>query len=260
MAELLSRIAICCIALSASGDIIDVGVILPMKGDYAWIYPKTGPGITYAVETIAARPDILAGHTLRVNYGDSNCSDTDGPLVAIDMYIKQKTHVFVGPACEYAIAPIARFSPHWNVPIITGGALVHAFSDKRQYSLLTRIGGSYAKLGEFVESLFRQFGWRGAGLIYHSNIGTKIAQGRTACYFIMEAIYLSLQSLNKNIWYKAFDQTETAEAGSANFSSILKEASKNVRSKRLFSSHYLALTPPSPPCRGAGDSVKFICR
>ena len=243
MAELLSRIAICCIVLSASADVIDLGVILPMTGDYAWTYPKTGPGIMYAVETIASRPDILAGHTLRVNYGDSSCSDTDGPLVAIDMYIKKKSHVFLGPACEYAIAPIARFSPHWNIPIITGGALVHAFSDKRQYSLLTRIGGSYAKLGEFVESLCRQFAWRGAGLIYHSNIGNRIPQGRTDCYFIMEAIYLSLHSLNKNIWYKAFD--ETADAGSANFSSILQEASNNVRSKHSLSYVPFPLTPPS---------------
>ena len=234
MAALLCRITICCLVLSVSAEVIDLAVILPLNGTYEWTYPKTGPGIMYAVETIDRRPDILAGHTLLVNYGDSKCSDTDGPLVAIDKYIKRKVHVFIGPACEYAIAPIARFSPHWNIPIITGGAFVHAYSDKAQYQLLTRIGGSYAKLAEFVLILFRQFGWEGrTGLIYHSNIGQKKTKGRTDCYFIMESMFISLKSSGKQTWNEAFD--ERADDSKANFSSMLKEASRHVRSKHSFS-------------------------
>ena len=237
MAELLCRITICCVVLSVSAEVINLGVILPFNGTHEWTYPKTGPGIMYAVETIDRRPDILAGHTLRVNYGDSKCSDLDGPLVAIDMYIKKEVDVFIGPACEYAMAPVARYSPRWNIPIITGGAFVHAFSDREPYSLLTRIGGSYAKLAEFVLTLFRQFRWLGkTGLIYYDNIGDNKAKGRTDCYFIMESMFILLDKSGKQTWHDRFDVP--ANASKANFTSMLKEASRRVRSKLSFSPVY----------------------
>lgn len=54
--------------------------------------------------------------------------------------------VFLGPVCDYAVAPVARYSAFWNVPVITGGALADDFRDKNEYKLLTRMTGSYTQV------------------------------------------------------------------------------------------------------------------
>ena len=223
--------------------IIKLGVILPKEGNFPWSLPQAGPAIAYAVDNVQNRSDLLPGYELKVHMGASQCSDTYGPLVAIDMYLKQMAHVFIGPACDYAVAPVARFSPHWNIPVLTGGALVQAFKDKKNYAQLTRMTGSYAKLGEFFSDFFKEFTWLVPGLIYHSNIGHS-SKGRSKCHFVMESIYLTLQRRfrmrypDKDVWYKAFD--ENLPPTSYNMTSILKEAALHTRRKTT--SHSLIVT------------------
>lgn len=121
----------------AAQNVIKIGVILPLRGDYPWVIQAAFPAITLAAESV--KFEILPGHQLELNIADSACSETVGPLAAIDMYINQSAHVFLGPACEYAIAPVARFSFYWGIPVLTAGAMVSAFSDKKEYKLLTRV-------------------------------------------------------------------------------------------------------------------------
>lgn len=217
-------------------DPIKIGVILPYQTHFPWAIPFVEPGIAYAVEAIRnGTGALLAGREIEVHTGDSQCSDTHGPLVAIDMYLERRAHVFLGPACDYAVAPIARFSPHWNIPVITAGAMVQAFSDKTQYRLLTRISGSYVQLGDFLVNLFSHFGWVVPGLIYNENIGPRTVHGKTDCFFVMEAIYHALQrnlarhDRNTDIWYKGFD--ERSENAHHQLHVLLREASLKSRSK-----------------------------
>ncbi len=212
-----------------------IGVILPFEQKYPWAMSKTLPAIQYAVDTQNNKSDSIK---FVINVGDSECSDTVGPLVAIEWYLKKAANVFVGPACDYSVAPIARFSPHWNIPVLTGGALVHAFSDKKQYGQLTRISGSYAKLGEFFTKLFQEFAFMQAALIYSNNLFDRIKYGKSNCYFVMEAVYLALQVpfkmkyRDKDLWSKAFDEKQP---GTYNMTTILKEASLKARSKPVIS-------------------------
>ena len=224
---------------------IRIGVILPYDGPYAWALPKTRPGIEYAIAEVRRRR-LLPTVDVRVEYGDSRCSDIYGPLVAIDMYHKRTADVFIGPACDYSVAPIARFSPHWNIPVITGGALVQAFVDKRQYRLLTRISGSYAELGAFADRLFAGvFGWTTVGLVYSSNLGERQRLGKTDCYFVMEAVYLLLKRRykrafgdGKDLWNKPIDdgdwrtrrRDEPPQPLQPHLVELLTEASLNARS------------------------------
>ena len=233
----LVLLAMCTVAGAVVDEhkVIKLGVILPRKGRYPWALPLAGPGIEYAVESIRNSTELLQGYDIQLNYGDSKCSDTDGPLEAIDMYLNGKAHVFLGPACDYAVAPIARFSPHWNIPVITGGALVHAFSNKKEYKLLTRISGSYVKLGEFFRGIFKHFEWSRPGLLYNNNQGTNARFGRTDCFFIMEAVYLALRrgfiavhGSDEEIWNKAFDEKQTG-AEKPNFKDILGSPRDSVR-------------------------------
>ena len=162
---------------SGHGIVFRMGVILPYSGNYPWIMPKIMPAIEYAVDTIH-NSTRLTGHQIIIMRNDSKCSDTSAPLAAIDMFLYNKPSVFIGPACDYSVAPIARFSPHWNIPVITAGAFVNAFVDKKnQYKQLTRMLGSYAKLGQFVATLYRKFDWNVTSLIYNMHLGDSTAEG-----------------------------------------------------------------------------------
>ncbi|CAG5126337.1 unnamed protein product, partial [Candidula unifasciata] len=120
-------------------NVIKIGVLLPFTGNHQWVLQATFPAIQLATETVQKDPTILHGYRFVLNVADSACSETFGPLAAIDMYVNQSAHVFVGPACEYAIAPVARFSYYWGIPVLTAGGMVSAFADKNEYKLLTRV-------------------------------------------------------------------------------------------------------------------------
>ena len=224
---------------------INLGVILPESLKYPWAISRVLPAVQYAVETVILTPKLLTGTRLNIRLGDSQCSDTYGPLQAIDMYLQRTSNVFLGPACDYSIAPIARFSPHWNIPVITGKALARAFDDKNEYKLLTRIGGSYRKLGELLIDLFDGFKWNIIGLMYNDN-GKRAG---TDCFFIMEAVYHTLRKhYTSDFWYKSFSEggaqeeskwqnqkisPEEMELLKPKLKKILEEASLHTRGKLI---------------------------
>ncbi|CAL1537099.1 unnamed protein product, partial [Lymnaea stagnalis] len=113
--------------------------ILPFEGKDYWLMPKVHPAILMAWEKVLKQYTCLRGYSVVFNTANSKCSEIFGPLAAIDMYIHQSAHVFFGPACEYSVAPVARFSYYWGIPVLSAGALVTAFGDKKEYRLLTRV-------------------------------------------------------------------------------------------------------------------------
>lgn len=213
-----------------------IGVILPFDGDERWALTRTRPAIDRGVR-YSRRRILPPGYNLTVVYRDSRCSDSDGPLAAIDLYYRRQADVFVGPACDYVVAPVARYSARWNIPVITGGAWAQAFYDKSQYSLLTRIAGSHANVGRLVVDILVEFGWTIVGLIYQDNLGKrKRLLGRSMSYFTMEPIFLELKDIYRRKrlvhytepWNKPFDDDD--EPRSFDFNSLLEDASKVARS------------------------------
>lgn len=221
---------------------LKVGALLPHANTFPWSLSLAGPAMMYALETVRSRADFVDPvSNLTVVWGDSRCSDVHGPLVAFDMYVNQSVDAFVGPGCDYAVAPIARFSPFWNKPVITGGALVHAFGDKSVYELLTRISGSYDKLGEAIASLFADYNWTIAGMMYHNNLDHRRHLGKSTEHFIMEGIYVPLlrkfkrRYPDRQLWNGAFDENALQKEMFFNIEAILKDASNNTRSRFTFS-------------------------
>lgn len=221
-----------CVCLTViQGMEVKLGVILPKEDIYPWALSKTIPAIEMAIETVS-RNQLVENTQFLITQRDSQCSETMGPLAAIDMYIEQNVHVFIGPVCDYAVAPIARFSPHWHIPIITTGALVNAFGDKSRYTLLTRMQGSYGKAGEFISDMFHFFNWTTVELVHHDNIEITDG-GRSDCFFIMEAIYYTMRDrFPSEPMYTRFDESSKH----SNYEELLRSISQNSRSKLMFSS------------------------
>lgn len=49
-----------------------------------------------------------------------SCSGAKAPGLAADMHFKDDVIAFIGPACAFALEPVARLAAYWNTPIITG--------------------------------------------------------------------------------------------------------------------------------------------
>ncbi|XP_069101885.1 atrial natriuretic peptide receptor 1-like isoform X3 [Argopecten irradians] len=204
---------------------VKLGVILPSRGDHLFIKNKVLPAIEYAIDSIE-NSTKLPNHKLVVNYRDSQCSETIGPLKAIDLYVDKEVDVFFGPACDYAAAPIARFSAYWNIPVISAGAAVRAFDNKTEYKLLTRIRGSFAKNAEFVEEVAKAFNWTNIGLFFHENMGAK-GTGKSDCYFAVEPIFYMLKStFNIQPRYEQFDENFPEDH---DYGELLQKASTYTR-------------------------------
>jgi len=241
---------------SRGSHVISIGVILPFDGGDLWSLQVAGPAIEFAVSSVQrwnpaggqVAPVTLSKHVLRINVNDSRCSETWGPLSAFEMYLAGRANVFLGPVCEYAIAAVARYSPHWDIPVITPGALVLDFDNRATYRLLTRIAGSYSKLAESLVVLLRLFDWRPrtVGLLYQQLTRKRPTSrsnvGKSDCFFVMQAVHARLKALRRpptdaasnsssgearaaDIWYRWI------EHDAVNAEEKLREMALHARSK-----------------------------
>lgn len=61
------------------------------------------------------------GFDLNTNdYSYPLCSGARAPGLAADMHFKDDVIAFIGPACAFALEPVAQLAAYWNTPIITG--------------------------------------------------------------------------------------------------------------------------------------------
>lgn len=49
-----------------------------------------------------------------------SCSGAMAPGLAADMHFRDSVIAYIGPACAFALEPVARLAAYWNSPIITG--------------------------------------------------------------------------------------------------------------------------------------------
>ncbi|KAF4517655.1 hypothetical protein B566_EDAN002887 [Ephemera danica] len=132
--------------------------------------------------------------------------------------------VFLGPVCDYVIAPVARYAGVWGIPVLTAGGQAPAFQYKTegQFSSLTRLMGSYSAVGLALKSMLKQFGWTVAGLLYHNHrVGS--ARGNSLCHFALAAVFTALNSTPA---HRSFDQ-EATEPGQ--YRHLLEDVARSAR-------------------------------
>uniref|UniRef100_A0A8V5GN00 Guanylate cyclase n=1 Tax=Melopsittacus undulatus TaxID=13146 RepID=A0A8V5GN00_MELUD len=186
---------------------------------YPWAWPRVGPAVRLAVAAVNARPDLLPGFQLRWVFGSSEdghgvCSEMAAPLAAVDLQLAHHPAAFLGPGCVYTAAPVARFTSHWRLPLVTAGAEAHGFDDKReQFGLTTRAGPSHRKLGELGVQLHRRFNWtRRALLVYWDE-----KMDDRPYFFAAEGLYVQLPTLRN------LSVLDVVFRGGGNFSFIIQE-------------------------------------
>lgn len=200
---LLSDYAFLAVLLALTGSAagaseIRLSVVLPEKRvnnfkESLWAMELgVRDAILFAIDNVNRDPTLLPDHLLTASFSDSQCDDVIGPLAAINMYYTEVVHAFIGPACPYVVAPIARFSPVWNIPVITGGALVRALSNKKDYRLLTRLGGAYSQTHDVILKMMHHIGFRHTATLYANHLKENVRKGKSDCWFVIEGLFRAL--------------------------------------------------------------------
>ena len=176
----------------SEGIIINLGVLLPLND------VKLAQDPCFSIKHLllsaksairAARPffPTPAVSKIIVRFEDSNCSDTTGPLKAMDLFRESHVHAFFGPCCKYVLSPVARYSTVWNTPVISPGGLTPVFSNKKMFPQLTRIIAPYDKLAEFIVSILEYYDWTYYSLLWHDH-HTHPHLGKSECGMMRDAL------------------------------------------------------------------------
>uniref|UniRef100_A0A8B9JHK0 Guanylate cyclase n=1 Tax=Astyanax mexicanus TaxID=7994 RepID=A0A8B9JHK0_ASTMX len=174
---------------------ITLAIILPKQNtEYPWAWPRVGPALNWALEKVNSDPTLLPGYHMQLVFSSSEnkeglCSDSVAPLVAVDLKFAHDPWAFIGPGCDYASSPVARFTTHWEVPMVTAGAPALGFN---MYSSITNTGPTHKKLGEFVVRMHHNFGWhKYAMVMFHDK-----KNDDRPCYFAVEGPYTEMTADN----------------------------------------------------------------
>ncbi|XP_052526522.1 atrial natriuretic peptide receptor 3 isoform X2 [Tympanuchus pallidicinctus] len=184
--------------------LIRVLVLLPQDDAYLFSLGRVRPAIEYAVRSLReSGAGLPPGYAFQLTYEDSACGNR-ALFSLVDMVALQRRRpdLLLGPVCEYAAAPVARLAAHWDVPMLSAGALAAGFGAKGgEYSHLTRVAPAYAKMGEMLLALFRHHQWSRATLLYSDS------NPERSCYFAMEGVHVVFQDEAFHMAVHSFDET-----------------------------------------------------
>lgn len=169
---------------------IEVVAFLPQNTTYLFSRARVAPAILYAQRRLAAAEAEAAaaggrfsGFHFNVHYEDSDCVNV-AMFSLVERSCGHKPDLILGPVCEYEAASVVRLASHWDIPVISPGALAAAFSDKSgEYSRLTRVAPSYVKMAETFAAMFEHFSWTSALLVFEDD------KEERNCYFTLEGVY-----------------------------------------------------------------------
>lgn len=196
------------------------GIVLPYNQEYQFNMRNVYPAIVIASETIR-KQSYLSGaiKSIRLTEADSRCSETYGPLAAIDMYKKGEANVFFGPACDLAVSHVAQYSRRWNTPVLSAGGSVSEMDDKQEFGLLTRMQTTYTEFSRAFEIIIERFKWKNVGFLCDKRISD--------CYHNLYALFKMVERRDKTVkfhkYFEGFDSKVMEDH--------LKEAPMLVRSK-----------------------------
>src|SRR6218665_1443234 len=204
----------------------------------ALLAPRAPPrpfSVGRALPAIEVAPSQLQSSFPRrflVGYRDSQCSESHGLNEAINFYVEDQVHVFLGPVCDYAVAPVARQSVFWRVPVISVGALALDFFMRRRqvYPLLIRIGPANLKcLAESLVDMMVRFRWTKVKLLYQRDGYSDVVP--PFCHLASEYLVSGLKASGLAIQYFKLEDSSPATLEKI----LLQEVGKEFSGKRSYS-------------------------
>ena len=178
---------------------VNIAVLLPRMTARRFAIERVQPAISMALANLEARGLQLGGRRLVVRYADSKCDISEAINAAFNFYLRRRVHVFLGPCCDYAAAPVARQIRYWNLPMLTAGAMAGDFgtSKKDHYPLLTRVGPDFNSLAKFLLQMLDHYNFRRVKLIYNPFGQTDIVE--KFCHLAADSLHRTMMRRGKNL-------------------------------------------------------------
>ncbi|XP_035602010.1 atrial natriuretic peptide receptor 1 [Oncorhynchus keta] len=206
---------------------ITLAIILPQRNTaYPWAWPRVGPALDRAINTINADSALLHGHHLGYVFENSEneegiCSESIAPLMAVDLKFAHDPWAFIGPGCDYTSSPVGLFTTHWDIPMVTAGAPAVGFNGINMYPSITNTGPTHKKLGKFGLHICKHFEWKEQVLLMFSDN----KKDDRPCYFAVEGLYTELHLNNITSVDLVFEEN----TGPVNYSDLLHNIKQDGR-------------------------------
>ncbi|XP_041349541.1 atrial natriuretic peptide receptor 3-like [Gigantopelta aegis] len=174
---------------------VKIAVLLPFDDTRMFSVHHIAPAVNLAINELNQNKAMGHKYNFSVQYNDSRCNIAEGINKAINFYIKRQVHVYFGPVCDFALAPVARQVGFWNLPLVSVGAMARDFSLYRltQYRLMTRVGPvNFRSLYYFFKEIMSIYRWHKIKMLY-SKTGQDYLL-KSLCHFSIEALHYDLES------------------------------------------------------------------
>ncbi|XP_035216557.1 atrial natriuretic peptide receptor 3-like [Stegodyphus dumicola] len=171
---------------------ISVVLLLPKDNFYLASYNKVAPVINFTMKRIQER-GLLRGMDFELEYRDTGCDLGYGVWESIKSFVELPLNVYLGPLCDYIVAPVARLLKFMHVPMITAGALAYDFNakDRRandsEYHMLVRTGWTFDGMAKTLKGIFQKFNWLKLLLLYEMNGRPEVMKDHY-CALAMQAL------------------------------------------------------------------------
>ncbi|KAK2705383.1 hypothetical protein QYM36_017428, partial [Artemia franciscana] len=187
---------------------INIALLIPKDDFYLSSYNKVVPGIDSAIATVVNRT-LLHRLSLVFRFSNTRCSNIYAPVGAIESYKEGFADVFFGPSCDYALAPVARFMKFWDMPLMTGGGLVHNFSKNKtnlsaEFYGTIRTGLTFRGISKAAISVLNKFNWKKLLFLYEPD-GHSQVTGPSTCRLFGNTFIDAIRTFAKLVDWRAFD-------------------------------------------------------
>ncbi|XP_065924377.1 atrial natriuretic peptide receptor 1 isoform X7 [Magallana gigas] len=177
--------------IAENPQVIKIATIIPRDKSRLFSIERVRPALEIANEKVRSM-GLLPHHNITVNFADSKCSIEIGMKEAIQFYVDREVHLFLGPCCDYAAAPIGRQIKYWDLPMITPGAMARDFAEMKasMFRLMTRVGPSVNSLVLVLMAVLYEYQWSKMKVIYNP-IGQNYVTIRY-CHIVADGLHYGI--------------------------------------------------------------------
>ncbi|GIY59960.1 atrial natriuretic peptide receptor 3 [Caerostris darwini] len=178
---------------NSENNTIYVIVLLPENDSYLASYNKVAPALQLTFRKIQEK-NLLPGWKFSMANRDTGCDVAYGIWSAIEAYIENPVHLFLGPFCDYIVAPVARLLKFIEIPMVTSGALAYDFGEfgrrgnDSEYHLLVRTGWSFNSMALAMYKVFQRFNWNRLLFLYESDAHPEVMKEHY-CFLAIKAVF-----------------------------------------------------------------------
>ena len=232
---IFNKVTALCLVFSFIDAVHIPVVVFPSPDETVYSAKRLIPALEIARDIISERVEFgaYANFTISWFISETGCSYAERFSVGIaaQRFFLENASAFFGPACSSNMLSVGDLAASLNIPVLSGSASSHELDNKDRYVTLTQTVYKPSMMVSFVEQLFEIYKWDSCTLIrsvpdIFTNAGEALEEG------LLEeerrVIILELNDTNNDFEY------------------VLKEASKNTRSKYEIG-NFESLTPPPPP-------------